>query len=84
MGMLDSVFAKCPDCGAEVEFQSKAGICELKKYHSDSVPANVADALNGRIERCLACAAQVNVTLAAPIPRVALVVSSDTAVSKWD
>ncbi len=36
MGMFDSVHAKCPQCGEESEFQSKAGACNLANYHVDS------------------------------------------------
>ncbi len=27
MGMFDSIMVKCPECGKEVEFQSKSGAC---------------------------------------------------------
>lgn len=42
MGMFDSVFVPCPICKKLIEFQSKAGECNLKKYHYTSVPANIA------------------------------------------
>lgn len=51
MGMYDSVMVKCP-CGAEVEFQSKAGDCILKYHDPRDVPSEIADDLNGKIKRC--------------------------------
>jgi len=47
MGMFDSVFAPCPVCGKLLEFQSKAGKCDLKKYTHTSVPAEIAADLIG-------------------------------------
>ena len=29
MGMFDSLIVKCPNCNEQVEFQSKAGGCNL-------------------------------------------------------
>lgn len=51
MGMFDSVNVFCPACGAEVEFQSKAGECCLLEYSLDNMPASVAADLNG--ESCV-------------------------------
>ena len=46
MGMFDSVFATCPECHKKLEFQSKAGPCDLKRYNHKSVPAEIAQDLN--------------------------------------
>ena len=54
MGMFDSVFTSCPVCGSEVEIQSKAGVCRLKRYQHTSVPASIAEDINGR-EVCCNC-----------------------------
>ena len=83
MGMFDSVFVECPDCGAQVEFQSKAGVCELKRYHYKSVPGAIAEDIHGDVETCQ-CGAQVEIRLTAPVPRVAMrthVIGSD---EEWD
>lgn len=37
MGMFDEVTIKCPECGNNVEEQSKAGPCLLRHYH---IPGN--------------------------------------------
>jgi hypothetical protein len=41
MGMFDSLFVECPNCGNTIELQSKAGDCILASYNIDSVPASV-------------------------------------------
>lgn len=52
MGMFDSVYLKCPECGSQVELQSKAGECLLINYSRDNVPLNIAEDLDGRIVTC--------------------------------
>ena len=74
MGMFDSVFAPCPVCGSEEEIQSKAGVCELKRYQHSSVPAGIAKELNGQIDRCSQCGAAFK--LRADIPRVSMYIQS--------
>lgn len=54
MGMFDSVRASCK-CGGIIEFQSKAGKCELKDYPIDAVPAEIARDLKGQSEVCPEC-----------------------------
>ena len=55
MGMFDSVLARCPECGGNVEYQSKAGACLLKDYTTDAVPLNIAASINEDIESCDSC-----------------------------
>ena len=55
MGLYDSVLVKCPQCQNEVEFQSKAGECQLNLYHIDSVPIAIASSLNNKMEECEEC-----------------------------
>lgn len=52
MGLFDSVYARCPECGDEVEFQSKAGPCSLATYRMDSVPTAIAVDIDGDDEQC--------------------------------
>ena len=80
MGMFDSVVIVCPMCGCEVEFQSKAGKCELKRYDPESVPPEIAVDLNGAHESCCGeC-----YTLTAPIiNRVRMVVYTGE-LKQWD
>lgn len=41
MGMFDSVYADCPECGSAVEFQSKEGECYLNNYTIETAPTEV-------------------------------------------
>lgn len=62
MGMFDSVIVPCPACGGEVEFQSKAGECRLRRYHVSSVPMGIAADLNNTSEKC-DCGEFVTITM---------------------
>lgn len=59
MGEYDSVWVKCPKCGSEIEYQSKAGSCSFKNYRSSSVPENIANDINNCIETCKECNARI-------------------------
>jgi len=63
MGMYDSVCIRCPECGTEVEFQTKSGDCICARYTYDNVPANVAGGLDGEIEECPECGHMVQIKL---------------------
>jgi len=52
MGMFDSLIVKCPDCGEEVEFQSKAGECMLACYSLDDCPPGILGDLDNVSEKC--------------------------------
>lgn len=76
MGMFDSVFVKCPKCNKLIEFQSKAGKCNLLRYSHKSVPAEIAADLSNhereytphQIQECCG----VHYKLTANISRVAM------------
>ncbi len=55
MGMYDSVVAACEKCGGKVEWQSKAGPCELETYHFTEVPAEIAADIAGDWASCKEC-----------------------------
>lgn len=55
MGMFDSVYVSCPNCGVVVELQSKAGKCELKRYKMVEAPAQLLLDLADRNETCSHC-----------------------------
>ncbi len=82
MGMYDSVFVQCPGCRRMIEFQSKTGDCLLKKYHSNSVPLNIAVALDGAYKECSDCGTIVKIESQQKIPRVKM--SVETENSDWD
>lgn len=41
MGMFDTIWVKCPQCQADVDFQSKSGQCILGEYELDDCPDDV-------------------------------------------
>jgi len=61
MGVFDSVWAKCPNCGEPVEFQSKAADCVLADYELHSVPAAIAVDIDGETEVCKGCGTIVEI-----------------------
>lgn len=40
--MFDSLFVECPVCHSDIEFQSKAHNCNLKRYSIYNVPPEIA------------------------------------------
>lgn len=63
MGVFDRVYASCPKCGEQVEFQSKAGKCVLASYSTNSVPMEIASDLNGETEHCPKCESIVKIAI---------------------
>ena len=61
MGMFDSVMVKCPECGEEIEFQSKAGECLCEVYPEENVPVVVAADISG--EKCVCHKCQTPFTI---------------------
>lgn len=53
MGMYDSVIFPCPHCDGEVEAQSKAGECSLRRIEHWKVPKLIAEDIVGQEVRCL-------------------------------
>lgn len=41
MGMFDSIYVKCPNCGTSEEFQTKSGDCLLQCYNLNNAPDDV-------------------------------------------
>ena len=56
--MFDSVIFKCPNCGADIEEQSKAGICVCETYEPDEVPLSIAMDINRQLIKCYDCGAK--------------------------
>lgn len=59
MSSFDYVWAKCPVCGSDVEFQSKGGANRLNNYRHTSVPVEVATYLDNTCEQCTKCSTVV-------------------------
>jgi uncharacterized Zn finger protein len=65
MGMFDTVHIRCPECGTDVEFQSKAGDCTLADYYplQDETPAVIITDLAGRSSPCEKCGTIITLEL---------------------
>jgi hypothetical protein len=81
MGMFDSVFVECPNCGDLVEFQSKAGRCNLDRYSIKSVPLIIAEDLAGEITQCK-CGELLEINTENLPQRVKMFISKPE--SEWD
>ena len=55
MGMFDSVWVNCKECGNKVEFQSKVGECCLHDYTINNAPPEILIDLNGEVQFCEKC-----------------------------
>lgn len=55
MGLFDTVYFTCPECGSSVEVQSKAGLCAIYVFSSSEVPKDIAKDINGKIVACNEC-----------------------------
>ena len=55
MEMFDKVTFFCLYCGEKLIKQSKAGACDLKKYHHLSIPATIAEDLKNTEIYCSSC-----------------------------
>ena len=83
MGMYDSVFFNCPTCGDKIEFQSKSGVCDLKRYKHTSVPAEVAEDMNSRTNT-YPCDCGAKLLLRASVPRINMQIIDMSEDSEWD
>lgn len=55
MGMFDSLYVICPECGENIEFQSKSGNCNLEAYNIYNCDPRVAVDLDGESASCDHC-----------------------------
>ena len=67
MGMFDTVVVECPSCQRKLDFQSKAGKCNLQKYVLADVPIAIAEDLDTTKRICI-CGESI--ILCNPNPRV--------------
>ena len=52
MSVYCSVWARCPSCGEQIEFQCRG---ETGDYYTHSVPISIANAVAGQVEICEKC-----------------------------
>ena len=55
MGMFNTIIVECPNCGKEIEFQTKSGTKMLERYYIDKVPEEEIQGILGQTERCYEC-----------------------------
>lgn len=84
MGMFDRVWANCPACNEQVEFQSKAGKCNLADYGASAVPLEIATDLDGETVVCPKCDKVVKISIPKTTPtRIAMQVTTGDG-TEWD
>lgn len=52
MGVYNTILVECPECGKEVEFQSKWGDCSLAVYKISRVPERDLAGIIGDVVEC--------------------------------
>lgn len=67
MGMFDSLYVNCPECGNELEFQSKSGECFCSSYKKGSLTPQVAIGMDGDVVRCQFCNYRIKLICNIPI-----------------
>ena len=73
MGMYDTVVTKCKTCQRGLEFQSKAGECNLLRYELHDVPVGIANDLEGEEQECPRCGEVTKIMSIAIPPTVRMV-----------
>lgn len=61
MGLYDSVWVHCTNCGERIEFQSKAGECILAQYTLDETPCGILIDIDGDYTFCPQCESVVSI-----------------------
>lgn len=62
MGIYNTILANCPDCGAQVEFQSKTGNSTLNVYHVSAMPYEDLKGIIGDSWSCGNCGHLVRIS----------------------
>lgn len=55
MGCFDTVIVRCPHCKEKTELQTKAGLCELKRYTINNCPPEILPWLTDEPIECEHC-----------------------------
>ena len=84
MGMFDTVHAQCPNCGHSITTQSKAGLCLLNDYSTNSVPPEVAADVEGEALYCEGCDTSYMLTTGNPRGRVSMFLEPKIGCGDYD
>lgn len=52
MGMYNIITVNCPECGNQVEFQSKSGSCDMSSFNISKVPEEDLVGIIGDVVEC--------------------------------
>jgi hypothetical protein len=63
MGMFDSIYANCPNCGEENEFQTKGGECTLECYTLENCPLDALSNANRHSPYSCSCGASLSIDI---------------------
>ena len=63
MGMYDTIWVNCPNCGEEIGFQSKSGDCVLGNYTLIDAPDNVMANANRHSPLDCDCGAKLEIDI---------------------
>ncbi len=55
MGLFDEVCTQCPHCGADMDWQSKAGECVMRRYSLGDCPTEIGRDLKDTLMECDNC-----------------------------
>lgn len=73
--MYDSIIVPCSKCKEDnIEFQTKVSDCALRDFSPDSVPMEIALAVDGTSESCRTCGHTVTLYMPMRIDKVCMVV----------
>ena len=61
MGVYNTILVPCPECGNEVEFQTKSGDCSLTTYSILCAPYEEVKGIMGRNNYCRECNTEVTI-----------------------
>ncbi len=70
--MFDTVIFKCPNCGKDIEEQTKAGECILRNFNCNEVPINIAIDLFDEVVHCYECGKSYRMTCGSIPPPVTI------------
>ena len=63
MGMFDTIYLECPDCGKKNELQTKWGACVLGEYSIDDAPPDAMEKFVQNSVECEYCECEFKVEI---------------------
>lgn len=63
MGMFDTIYVNCPNCGEQNEFQTKSGQCTLECYTLEDCPSDALYNANRHSPNECSCGASLSIDI---------------------